>query len=105
ADGEPGVELLQPGVGLLRPRRSRGLGRGVEGDRERHDERAGAPQELAAVHLHAASPAARLTARRMRMCVPQRQRLPSMALRMSVSLGFGFLASKAAAVMTIPLMQ
>ena len=49
--------------------------------------------------------AARLTARTMRACVPQRHRLLASAFLISASVGFLFLASKAAACMIMPLMQ
>ena len=49
--------------------------------------------------------AARRTARRMRMWVPQRQRLGAIALRISASLGFGVRSSSACARMTMPAMQ
>ena len=51
------------------------------------------------------TPAACRIARRMRRCVPQRQRLPASAPRSSPSSGFGFEARSAAAVMIMPLMQ
>src|SRR5262249_57797009 len=49
--------------------------------------------------------AARLTARRMPMWVPQRHLRPSSAWRISASVGFFLVARNAAAVMIQPLMQ
>ena len=49
--------------------------------------------------------AANSTAWMISRCVPQRHRLPDNSLRTSASLGFGFRASKAAAIMTMPLRQ
>ena len=49
--------------------------------------------------------AARLTARRMFMCVPQRHLIPSSAVLISASVGFFLRARNAAAVMIQPLMQ
>ena len=49
--------------------------------------------------------AARFTARRMRMCAPQRQISPESADRISPSLGCGFVAKSAVVVMIQPLMQ
>src|SRR4029434_1385956 len=48
---------------------------------------------------------ARFTARTLRACVPQRQRLFASAFLISVSLGFLFLARKAADSMIMPLIQ
>src|ERR1700722_1840036 len=48
------------------------------------------------------SPAAFLTAARMRTYVPQRQRFPASDASISSSVGFGFFASRAAAVMICP---
>src|SRR5262245_63217299 len=50
-------------------------------------------------------PDARLTARRILTCVPQRHRLPANASLICVSVGLGFLSSKALVVMIMPLMQ
>src|SRR6185369_3965011 len=47
-------------------------------------------------------PAAVWIARRMRPYVPQRQRLPLMALSISASVGWGFCASSATALMICP---
>src|SRR4029078_5731254 len=93
-------------------------------DRERHDQRAAGFQEIATscvedrhvggvldtgfahgLLLYAMRSAARLTARTMRRCVPQRQRLPASAARVSSSLGFGRAFSNAAACMIMPLAQ
>ena len=49
--------------------------------------------------------AANNTAWMISRCVPQRHRLPDNSLRTSASLGLGFRASKAAAIMTMPLRQ
>ena len=57
------------------------------------------------VHGKPLCPAAAITARTTRTWMPQRQRLPSSAARTSSSLGFGVLASSAAADMMIPLVQ
>ena len=48
---------------------------------------------------------ARSTARTIRLCEPQRQRLRSSAARTSLSVGRGFIARSAAALMRMPLMQ
>ena len=69
-------------------------------------------EEFAAVELsrnHAAPAfavtAARCTARTIRLCVPQRHRLPASAFLMSATLGLGLLSSKAFADMIMPLVQ
>nr|GFD52995.1 hypothetical protein [Tanacetum cinerariifolium] len=49
--------------------------------------------------------AARMTARRISIWVPQRQRLAESSLRISDSLGCGLRSSKALAVMIMPFMQ
>ena len=53
-------------------------------------------------HMRAA---ARCTASRISMCVPQRHRLPDSSLRMRASLACGSRASSAAACITMPLRQ
>ena len=50
-------------------------------------------------------PAARLTARRIRICVPQRHRLPARASLIWLSVGLGFLSSRALELMIMPLIQ
>src|ERR1700733_8749623 len=81
-------------------------------DREADDESGGPFQKLPADRravAHQAAPqvwaAARFTARRIRRCVPHRQRLLASASRICSSLGFLVLARKAAASMIMPLMQ
>ncbi len=119
-DRDVGGELVrhQRGLRALRMRRIDREQR-VEAERraDRHHERARALEQRAAgergrlVHFgHVRLPqpiivAARLTARRMPMCVPQRHFRPSSACLISASLGFFFSASSAAAVMIQPLMQ
>ena len=49
--------------------------------------------------------AARCTARTIRLCVPQRQRLAARALRICASVGFGLRSRNALAVMIMPLVQ
>ncbi len=92
---------------------------GVErhGSADRNDQRAAAEQHRAAgkrrrlfKFCHDALPqpiivAARLTALRMLMCVPQRHLRPERASLISASLGFFFFARNSAAVMIQPLMQ
>ena len=96
-------------TGLARALRERVAGR--TGEREDDDKGAGAEQGFAAGNLdvHGASlyacAEARLTARTMRAWVPQRHRLLASAFLISASLGFLFLARKAADCMTMPLMQ
>ena len=55
--------------------------------------------------VHASSFAARWMARKMRVCVPQRHRLPAMASRICASLGLRTRSSNALADMIMPLMQ
>src|SRR5438128_6447132 len=50
-------------------------------------------------------PAARFTARRIRICVPQRHRLPARASLIWLSVGLGFLSSRALELMIMPLIQ
>ena len=84
--------------------------------REAHDQCPAACQKVAplAIHVHPPfgrprlafmSPAARSTARRMRMCVPQRQRFVFMCRRISALEGAGFVSSSACARIIIPGMQ
>jgi len=54
---------------------------------------------------HVFAPAARFTARTMRRCVPQRQRLSARAALISASVGFFLCERRAAASMIMPLMQ
>jgi len=49
--------------------------------------------------------AARITARTIRLCDPQRHRLRSSAARTSLALGLGFFARSAAALIRMPLVQ
>src|SRR5205085_11798796 len=97
------VELLRQQLGLA------GLAeraRNRAGHREADDERAGALEELATTERdHAFTPAARFTARRIAMCVPQRHLRPANASRICLSVGFGVSRSSAAAVMTQPEVQ
>src|SRR5882672_10778100 len=53
----------------------------------------------------AACPDARLTARRIRICVPQRHRLPAKAVLIWLSVGLGVLSSRALVDMIMPLIQ
>src|SRR5262249_33841368 len=90
----------------LGPRKSR---REAESDNE--DARAledVAARDFVLQHIRFPQPiacAARLTARRMRKCVPQRQRFLASACLISPSLGRLVFASSAAACMIMPLMQ
>ena len=124
-DRDPGVDL--PGRDRLAGRRrlagqhrlvladARRLRAPVGRDRERHQERARRLEQrpprdagdrgVGGARAHETTPAACRIARRMRRCVPQRQRLPASAPRSSPSSGFGFEARSAAAVMIMPLMQ
>ena len=102
----------QPGDGLSASADSCGLAAATEPDAE-HEAAAGQHSELQEVSAcvvnqrvgfsvhHAfsflSSSAARCTALRMRLYVPQRQMLPAMAASMSASVGEGFCASSAAA--------
>ena len=119
-DGDVGGELVrhQRRAGALREGRV-DREHGVEADRhaDRHDHGAGALEHRAAgergepVHLrHDRLPqpiivAARLTARRMFMWVPQRHLSPSSACLICASVGFLLSRRNAAAVMIQPLMQ
>ena len=104
ADGEPRIEL--PGDALIlrreRPLREGELvGAGGEAA-EAHDQRAAALQEIASRGAHAFAPALaaaplrlgrreyRLIARRMRVCVKQRQSTVDIACWICASLGCGF---------------
>ena len=58
-----------------------------------------------ALSLNPSSSAARLTARMMLMCVPQRHLSPASASLISASVGFFLSRRNAAAVMIQPLMQ
>ena len=109
-DREPAVELVG---GERRLDRCAGL-RGGEpaGKGEGDDERAGALEEAAAVDrefghrpLPYAACAARRTARRIAICVPQRHLRPESPSRICCSEGCGVSRSNAAAVMIQPLRQ
>src|SRR5690606_25140 len=117
----------EPGVDELGVRRSGGRAAGGRlctsrdrqvADRETDDERAAGLEERApadraervAARAHSRSSeaapiarAARLIALTMRGYVPQRQRCPFIAARISASLGSGFPSSSSAALMIIPL--
>ena len=109
-DGEPAVEPVG------RERRLHGaadLGGGdAAGEADRDDERTHAFEETATVDrelchrplLYAAC-AARLTARKMAICVPQRHLRPDSPSRICCSEGCGVSRSSAAAVMIQPLRQ
>ncbi len=91
------------------------LRRATRGEAETDDERAGALEQRAARNCvrhhgcrlpsHCGFPAARAMARRMRRCVPQRQRLRASAVRACASVGCGFCWRSAAPVMIMPEMQ
>src|SRR5439155_7749424 len=74
-------------------------------EREADDERAAGLQEIATGNIHhsllsdAWAEAARTTARRIRVCVPQRQRLPASARLACSAVAFGVRASSAAVAM------
>src|SRR6516164_8787394 len=106
-DAYPGIEHPVVGEAARELRRLGGKSAGSEAEGE--GERARALNEAAAgkdeAGHRAISRAARATARRMRTCVPQRQRLSAKAWRISVSLGCGFRARSPAALITMPLMQ
>src|SRR5882724_2753172 len=69
-------------------------------------ETAGTPEAGVGDGVHVRSPAAtRNTARTMRLCEPQRHKLRSKAARTSLSVGVGFLARSAAALIRMPLVQ
>ena len=115
-DGEVGVDV--GGGDDLVGERVAGLARGgVAGgfrhgarDREGDGEQPGGGEQRAAIdRIHGRAPqivpAARCSARTMRMWVPQRHRLAASASRMSPSLGLGFSFRKAAPCMIMPLMQ
>ncbi len=110
-DADPGIE--HP-VGLQAAgERRRLLGENaMRIERERDDDGAEACGELAAIEsgtVHGQvlplACAARKTARTMRLCVPQRQRLPASPARTSCSVGFGLRSSNSFADMIMPLMQ
>ena len=110
-DGELAVELVGRERRLDRARPAVGGGE-TAGNAERDDERAGAFEEVAAVDrelghrsLPYAACAARLTARRIAICVPQRHLRPESPSRICCSDGCGVSRSNAAAVMIQPLRQ
>ena len=102
------VEIAGQAVLLGRPLRG-----ALSGHGEGHDQRALAEQRASAEHRHVLSSrtpppmaaAARRTAARMRMWVPQRQRLGAMCWRSSVSVGVVVRSSSACARMIMPAMQ
>src|SRR5262249_2670051 len=101
-DADPAIEHA---IGLKTAGQARRLLRDHAGrpETEADDNRAGGLEKLSA--LHAISFAARCTARTMRLCVPQRQKLADNAFLICASVGFGFLSSKALAVTIMPLVQ
>ena len=112
-DAQPSVEIA---IGLQAPRKLRSHrrrtlreGAGERSERETHRERRSPPEEPAPRDRSGAhgdiSFAARWMARMIRPWVPQRQRFPASARRMSASLGCGFSSSRPFAVMSMPAMQ
>src|SRR5471030_3153352 len=111
-DADPGieerifVEVARQATLLL-------LRRSVPGNGEGYDQRALAKQLAAGERVHVRSSftpppiatAARRTAARMRICVPQRQRLGAMCWRSSLSVGVVVRDSSACARMIMPAMQ
>ena len=102
---DPGIKLSGIGFSARQPamivaKRSELGGKEIEAD----DERAGAFEKLSAIEfdgLHRCAPfpyticpEARLTALKMRICVPQRQRFPANASLIWPSLGLGFLSEQ-----------
>src|SRR6185369_15467027 len=116
-DGEKTIDLIGRN-GFLRCRLT-GSGSRARWKRERDDERSAGFQEIAAsdvdrplesLRLHrgllqAVTSVARLIARTMRTCVPQRHKFSASAALISCSEGFLLVCSNAAACMIIPLMQ
>ena len=112
-DRQPAVEhavVLQAAWQL----RTRGLlRRGLidrrkrEGDRESRAglQKAAARRIAGDTAVHVIALAARLMARTMRLCVPQRHRLPASASTMSASVGLGVTSSRALACMIMPAVQ
>src|SRR6185312_4781152 len=128
ADADPGVEdrRLAEAAGQFRLRRHIRLGglckRAMRREREADDEGAAGRHEHAAggggeggVHFCASltgpcnstviNLAARCTARKIRICVPQRQRLGAMAARIWASSGAAFFSSSACARIIMPGIQ
>ena len=103
-EGDAAIGMnLQPGADVLEARWQRGLGVGRQGNAEADGERTARLKEGSA--LHAATSAAFRTAATIRMWALQRQRLPLSASRICASVGLGLLASSAALVITMPLVQ
>jgi hypothetical protein len=99
------VGVSAPVAGSLRPQQ---LGHGLRTEYEGPG--SGQPDEEATAAdvddlAHARASAAALMAARIRWYVPQRQMFPAMEVSMSLSVGFGLVASRPAACMICPLWQ
>ena len=107
--GEKAVELARVECLAERSIGARDALRGsAAGETHADHQRAAGLEEFAPGKLRAHAgllPAARITARRMRWCVPQRQRLPASAALASSIVAFGFAARRPTAVITMPLVQ
>ena len=107
--GEKAVELARVECLAERSIGARDALRGSAAGKSHADhQRAAGLEEFAPGKLRAHAgllPAARITARRMRWCVPQRQRLPASAALASSIVAFGLAARRPTAVITMPLVQ